>query len=58
MTLEWIRRHIAKFDETLKLYLFTKGDITAIEENVKEGNEDSTTTLRRTVGEMKGSEHG
>ena len=58
MTLEWIRRHIAKFDETLRLYLFTKGDITAIEENLKEGDEDSTTTLRRTVGEMKGSEHG
>lgn len=62
MTLEWIRRHVAKFDETLKLYLFTKGDITAIEEQeqagqTKEGKEDSTTTLRRTVGEMKGSEH-
>jgi hypothetical protein len=25
---------------------------------VKEGNEDSTANLRRTVGEMKGSEHG
>jgi ferritin-like protein len=62
MTLEWIRRHVAKFDETLKLYLFTKGDITAIEEQEeadkpKEGKEDSKTTLRRTVGEMKGSEH-
>ncbi len=55
MTLEWIRRHIAKFDETLKLYLFTKGDITAIEENAKEGEEDSETTLRRTIGEMKGT---
>lgn len=57
MTLEWIRRHVAKFDETLKLYLFTKGDITAIEENLKEdnGKEGSTTPLRRTVGEMKGS---
>jgi hypothetical protein len=54
MTLEWIRRHIAKFDETLKLYLFTKGDITAIEENVQEGKEGSTTVPRRTVGEMKG----
>ena len=55
MTLEWIRRHIAKFDETLKLYLFTKGDITSIEENMKEGKEDATATPRRTVGEMKGS---
>lgn len=33
MTLEWIRRNFAKFDETLKRYLFTKGDITALEEN-------------------------
>lgn len=32
MTLEWIRRNFRKFDETLKLYLFTKGDIAAIEE--------------------------
>lgn len=45
MTLEWIRRHIAKFDETLKLYLFTKSDITAIEKNANEGEEDSETTL-------------
>ncbi|HKY09398.1 MAG TPA: encapsulin-associated ferritin-like protein [Candidatus Binatia bacterium] len=59
MTLEWIRRHVEKFDETLKLYLFTKGDITALEEEekdqegkVSEGKKEST---RRTVGEMKGS---
>jgi ferritin-like protein len=36
MTLEWIRRNISKFDEALKLYLFTKGEITAIEETTKE----------------------
>jgi uncharacterized protein len=54
MTLEWIRRNFAKFDEALKLYLFTKGDITAIEENVKQ-DKDKPANLRRTVGEMKGS---
>ena len=59
MTLEWIRRHFTKFDEALRLYLFTKGDITAIEEtadiedNVK-GGQDKPANLRRTVGEMKG----
>lgn len=33
MTLEWIRRTVTKFDAALRLYLFSKGDITAIEEN-------------------------
>jgi hypothetical protein len=56
MTLEWIRRNVSKFDETLRLYLFTKGDITAIEEKTeKEADSDQSTSLRRTVGEMKGS---
>ena len=59
MTLEWIRRNVAKFDDALKLYLFTQGDITAIEENVKQGSEEpaqpDAKNLRRTVGEMKGN---
>lgn len=57
MTLEWIRRNFPKFDQTLKLYLFTKGDITAIEEEKKEGKEDSA-DRRLTVGEMKGRNDG
>ena len=32
MLLEWIRRHDTKFDEALRTYLFTEGDILAIEE--------------------------
>ena len=53
MTLEWIRRNFEKFDETLRLYLFSKGDITAIEEkNMNEGGQDKART-RLTVGEMK-----
>jgi ferritin-like protein len=35
MTLEWIRRNMPKFGEALKLYLFTEGDITAIEEKAQ-----------------------
>lgn len=35
MTLEWLRRNMPKWDEELKTYLFTEGDITGIEE--KEG---------------------
>ena len=32
MTLEWIRRHDAKFNETARTYLFTEKPITEIEE--------------------------
>lgn len=59
MTLEWIRRNVAKFDEALKAYLFTTGEITAIEEKVegKEATpqENGRRRLRLTVGEMKRS---
>lgn len=57
MTLEWIRRHMAKFDETLKLYLFTTGDITAIEDKLEAGDnaaaQASQSQRRSTIGEMK-----
>ena len=36
MALEWIRRHDPKFDEHLRTYLFTEGDILAIEEEAEE----------------------
>jgi ferritin-like protein len=60
MTLEWIRRNVSKFDEALKLYLFTSGEITAIEETTKEEKKEETAkperrNLRLTIGEMKGS---
>ncbi|HEY2919570.1 MAG TPA: encapsulin-associated ferritin-like protein [Candidatus Binatia bacterium] len=60
MTLEWIRRNVSKFDEALKLYLFTSGEITTIEETTKEEKKEETTkperrSLRLTVGKMKGS---
>ncbi|RLB14141.1 MAG: ferritin [Deltaproteobacteria bacterium] len=32
MALEWLRRRIPKFDEELRAYLFTKGEVTEIEE--------------------------
>lgn len=59
MVLEWIRRNLPKFDETLKTYLFTQGDITAIEKNAESGKEETAKQERRnarlTIGEMKGS---
>ena len=63
MALEWIRRNVAKFDEALKLYLFSSGDITAIEESEKERETQEPAEQsakpeqggrRVTVGEMKG----
>lgn len=59
MTLEWIRRNMPKFAEALKLYLFTQGDITAIEENVTENGGHSVKKARPrrlTIGTMKKEE--
>jgi ferritin-like protein len=61
MALEWIRRNVPKFDEALKTYLFTTGEITKLEEAVTGGKEQAAKTsrpnLRTTVGHMKGSNH-
>lgn len=60
MVLEWIRRHVPKFDESLKTYLFTSGDITKIEEAVMKPDETQNETkvprakTRTTIGDMKG----
>lgn len=37
MTLEWLRRNMPGWDEELRTYLFTTGDITALEESEGEG---------------------
>jgi uncharacterized protein len=60
MTLEWIRRNVPKFGAALKLFLFTSGEITAIEEVTSEGKKEEIDTperrsLRLTIGDMKGS---
>ena len=61
MALEWIRRNTPKFDEALKTYLFTTGEITKLEEAATGGKEQTaeskTPSLRTTVGDMKGSSH-
>ena len=61
MALEWIRRNTPKFDEALRTYLFTSGEITALEEAAtggKEGNaKGNRSSARTTVGDMKGSSH-
>jgi uncharacterized protein len=61
MTLEWIRRKLPKFDETLRTYLFTTGEITEIEatEDDSKGKDSEAqpiqSSLRSTIGNMKGS---
>ena len=62
MTLEWIRRNFPKFNDSLKLYLFTNGDITSIEKAAEDETNSGETKAapskadrRFTVGDMKGS---
>ena len=61
MTLEWIRRNVPKFDEALKTYLFTTGEITELEEAATAGKDQSgksgRSSVRSTVGDMKGRPH-
>ncbi|HSE88770.1 MAG TPA: ferritin-like domain-containing protein [Candidatus Binatia bacterium] len=61
MALEWIRRNVPKFDEALKTYLFTSGEITELEGAATSGEKPSAKAirpnLRTTVGHMKGSNH-
>lgn len=35
MVIEWLRRKMPAFDEELRTYLFTQGDITEVEENAE-----------------------
>jgi ferritin-like protein len=61
MALEWIRRSFPKFDEALKTYLFTSGEITSLEEKTKSDEQQSDREIRKdadrrermTVGQMK-----
>ena len=41
MTLEWLRRNMSGWDEQLRTYLFTTGDITEIEEGSSSSDEDN-----------------
>jgi uncharacterized protein len=64
MALEWIRRNVPKFDEALKTYLFTTGNVVEIEEAPNGGEKQSVrgavvtdhrSTTRSTIGDMKGN---
>ncbi|MGM0369670.1 MAG: encapsulin-associated ferritin-like protein [Bacillota bacterium] len=41
MGLEWLRRNYPQWDEFMREFLFTEGDITELEEGEEEGTEES-----------------
>ena len=45
MTLEWMRRHDAKWDEHLRTYLFTEESITGEEREAEGADEPTTSSL-------------
>lgn len=51
MALEWLRRNMNKWDEELKTYLFTEGDITNIEGNSQVDSDIKETNL--SIGDLK-----
>ncbi len=51
MTLEWLRRNMPGWDEELRTYLFTEGDITALEEGEEEA-EDPGETEKTTASDL------
>lgn len=59
MVLEWIRRKDGKFDEVLRTYLFTSGDVTAVEEQEKQDGDrtaGTSATPTLTVGSLMGQQ--
>jgi ferritin-like protein len=54
MTLEWLRRHDPVFDGHLRTYLFTDGDITAIESEAEEGSDDGPGDHSLGIGSLRG----
>ncbi len=50
MALEWLRRIMPKWDEELRTYLFTEGDITELEEEAEGNKDDNENNERRGLG--------
>jgi len=40
MALEWLRRNMPEWDEAMRIFLFTTGDITKLEEEMEGGEEN------------------
>jgi ferritin-like protein len=54
MTLEWIRRRDAAFDQMLRRYLFTDGAIVGIEDATDDGDGDAAGDCSLRIGSLKG----
>lgn len=52
MTIEWLRRNMDKWDEELRTYLFTEGDIAEIEEAAMAG-ESKEGSKGLNIGDLK-----
>ncbi len=54
MSIEWLRRNMPGWDEELRTYLFTDGDITSLEESEsEESNEESESRDDLEIGKLK-----
>lgn len=51
MTLEWLRRNMAGWDEELRTYLFTEGSILEAEENAEQNTDNPEKGLN--IGNLK-----
>jgi uncharacterized protein len=58
MTIEWLRRHDATFDQHLRTYLFTEGPITAIEAAAEAEAGDGAATDAGSLGIGSLRDHG
>ncbi|MCF7669729.1 MAG: ferritin-like domain-containing protein [Verrucomicrobia bacterium] len=50
MALEWLRRNMPAWDENLREYLFSKGDITAVEAGAGEAGEEHGDSAESDLG--------
>jgi ferritin-like protein len=56
MTLEWLRRRDPELDQHLRTYLFTEGDLLAIEEEAeRDGGDDGSPDAGASTGATDGS---
>ena len=54
MTLEWLRRHDAKWDANLHTYLFTDEDVLEVEEETEHGGGTSSNSGDLGIGSLTG----
>ncbi len=53
MTLEWLRRNMDGWDEELRTYLFSEGNILEVEEGAAHGNSDDNNGGSLGIGSLK-----